>query len=562
MSRAEQLLTALEEARRSRPAAARVEALLSSLERTPFRDAAELVRLHETLLFLRAYPHSRGVLKASEQLLKSFGGRVKRLEAAGADVAPLFEREVSGIVRTTIEMPFSFDQARWLVGRFPGRLRVSWDGYEGGDRLGAELARFVPLAGDEMLAEANVEYERWVDAARGRRTGALEWLVARFEALPGSPTEKAERFDALGIWATWDLRESWATRTRMRRMCRESRKPFVDDGPLLSRRDVSLEKELASPPLPERTLSRSEGAAALDLCRAAMGTHYRELYAFTHGDPASIVSAEAGRGIELLLVGIVPERRLPLQAGYGLAFFRNGVPIGYGDAYGFLGRLGVSFNVFPAFRDGESAFVYVRLLRLFRHLLGVTTFTVDPFQIGKGNDEGIETGAFWFYRKLGFRSADSALEALATREEAKAASKPGYRTGRRTLERLAEAPLFHGGRTSDDRFHVRNLGLVAARKMAASGPEPEAWRRTMEKRVARAVGLDLGEAGEPMRRAFSGLAPALDLVQGLEGWSAEEKSHVLGVVRAKAGASERQYLAALARLPRIETALLWAGSVG
>lgn len=559
MPRADRLVTLLEAARRLRPAAARVESLLNSVERTVFRDAVELVRLHETLLFLRAYPHSREVLKASERHLRLFGGRVKRLGAAGADVARLFEREVSGIVRTTIEMPFSYDQARWLAKRFPGRLRVSWDDTEGGERLGAALTRFAPLAGDEMLVEANVEYERWVDAARGRRTGALEWLLARFEALPGSPADKAERFDALGIWATWDLREGWATRTRMRRECGS---PFVDDEPLLSRRDVSLEKELTSPPLHVRTLPRAEGEAALDLCRAEMATRYRELYAFTHGDPANIVSAEAGRGVELVLVGIVPERRLPLRAGYGLAFFRNGVPIGYGDAYGFLGRLAVSFNVFPAFREGESAFVYVRLLRLFRHFLGVTTFTVDPFQIGLGNDEAIESGAFWFYRKLGFRSTRSELEAVATREEARVASKPGYRTGRKTLERLAQAPMFHGGRTSDDRFHVRNLGLAATRKMAASGLEPEAWRLEMENRVARAVGLDLGEAEPPVRRAFSGLAPALDLVQGIAGWSVEERSHVLGIVRAKAGASERRYLAALARLPHLETALLRAGSVG
>ncbi len=559
MTSAERLLAELEEAKRLRPAAARVEALLDSAARTAWHGAEELVRLHETLLFLRAYPHSRGVLKASERLLRSFGGRVKRLEGEGADLEPLLDRGVSGIARTTIEMPFSFDQARWLVERFPRALRVSWDDDEGSDRLGAAVAHFVPLAGDEALVEANVDCRRFVDAARGRRTGAYEWLLARFEALPGSPSEKAERFEALGLWATWDLKDCWATRTRMRRECRE---PFADDGPLLARRDLSLDRELESPPLPVRTLSRREGAAALDLCRAAMGTRYRELYAFTHGDPASIVSAGCGRGLEILVVGIVPERRLPLRAGYGVAFFRNGVPVGYGDAYGFLGRLAVSFNVFPAFRDGESAFVWVRLLRLYRHLLGVTVFTVDPFQIGLGNEEAIETGAFWFYRKLGFRSADPGLEALAAREEERAASRAGYRTGPKTLVRLAGAPLVRGGRKPDDRFHVRNLGLAAARRMAASGQEPETWRRETAIRLATAIGLDLGEAGPAVRRAFGALAPVLDLVPSLEGWGAEEKSLVLTAIRAKAGEPERRYLAALSLLPRLERALLRAGSVG
>jgi hypothetical protein len=558
MGRAERLLAALEAAKRLRPAAARIEALLATASRTEFRDAGQLVRLHETLLFLRAHPHSTAVLKASERLLNSFGVRVKRLKAAGADISPLLEREVSGITRTSIEMPFAFDQARWLAASFPGTLRVSWDDEGGGDRLGAALARFVPLAADEVLVEANVDCQRWVNAARGRRV-AYEWLLARFDALPGSPSEKAERFDALGLWAIWDLRDGWASRTRMRRACRT---PFVDDAPLLSRTDVSIDQELAAPPLPVRSLSRREGVAALDLCRAAMATRYRELYAFTHGDPASIVSAGCGRGLEILVVGIVPEHRLPLRAGYGVAFFRNGVPVGYGDAYGLLGRLAVSFNVFPAFRDGESAFLWGRLLRLYHHLLGITVFTVDPFQIGLGNEEAIETGAFWFYRKQGFRSADPRLEALAVREEGRLMSREGYRTGPRTLERLAGAPLVRGGRRSDDRFHVRNLGLAAARKMAASGKEPEAWRRETAIRMAGALGLDLGEAEPAVRRAFGGLAPALDLVEGLEEWSGEDKSIILTAVQAKAEAPERRYLAALDRLPRLQSALLRAGSVG
>ena len=556
-SRAERLLSRLDAGRRDRPGARRVGALLGEVEKARFDDAAQLVRLHEALLFLRAYPHSAAVLERSERLLRSFRARVRRLADAGGDLEPLFEREVSGIAGTSIEMPFSFLQARWLVERFPGKVRLSWDDEGVGDRLGGALGRFVPLAADEALVEANLDGERWVDAARGRGAGALEWLLDRFGELPGP--DGAERFDSLGLWAVWALGDGPATRTRMRG---KGIAPFVDDGPLLARKDVSVDGELASRPLPVRTLSRREGAEALDLCRAAMATRYRELYAFTHGDPASVVSAACGRGLEILLVGIVPERRLPLRAGYGVLFFRNGVPVGYGDAYALLGRLAVSFNIFPAFRDGESAFVYGRLLRLYRHHLGIETFTVDPFQIGLGNEEAIESGAFWFYRKLGFRSADPALERLARVEEVRGASRPGYRCPGRTLERLAAAPLVRGGNEAHDRFHVRNLGFAAARRMAASGKGPEAWRRETEARMAVSVGLDLAGASTGVARAFAALAPALDLVRGVEDWSEEEKSLVLEAARAKASGPERRYLGALSRLPRLQNALLRAGSVG
>jgi hypothetical protein len=566
--RAEGLLRSLEECRRLRPGAPRVETLLAAVGGTPFDDAASLVRLHEALLFLRAYPHSPGVLSRAETLLRSFGRRVARLKKAGADLSPLDERETSGIAGTSIEMPFSLDVAAWLADRFPGTLGLSWDGNEATDRLGAALAPLIPLLDEEALAEANVPYPEWI-AAAGRRPGPFakreaEWLLRRFSEFPGDARERAARYDALGLWLTWDLKDSWATRTRLRVPCAE---PFADDGPLLRRSDVSLADELAAGPLPVQTLSRADGQAALEACRAMMGTRYRELYAFTYGDPSNVVVADVGRGLRILVNGIVPERRLPLRAGFGVAFFRNGLPVGYADAYAALGRVGVSFNVFPAFRDGESAFVLVRLLRLYRHLLGATTFSVDPFQIGAGNDEALATGAFWFYRKLGFRSADPDLEALARRLEARVADRPGYRVSRRTLERLAGAPVLFGGAAGRaDRFHVRNLGLAATRRMAATGGEPAAWREALEKKVARAAGLDLGRESRAVRRAFSGLAPVLDLVPGIgpgaARWTADEKARLRAAVRAKAGRSEQAYLRALDRLPRLRTALLRAGSVG
>ena len=45
-----------------------------------------------------------------------------------------------------------------------------------------------------------------------------------------------------------------------------------------------------------------------------------------------------------------------------------------------------------------------------------------PYQLGHGNEEAIESGAFWFYRKLGFRPGRADLQKLAEREEQKIAA--------------------------------------------------------------------------------------------------------------------------------------------
>jgi hypothetical protein len=59
--------------------------------------------------------------------------------------------------------------------------------------------------------------------------------------------------------------------------------------------------------------------------------------------------------------------------------------------------------------------------------MGTTCVSVYPYQLGHDNEEAIESGAFWFYRKLGFRPGRADLERLAEREEAK--SLPTQTTG-------------------------------------------------------------------------------------------------------------------------------------
>src|SRR3984957_18680033 len=97
----------------------------------------------------------------------------------------------------------------------------------------------------------------------------------------------------------------------------------------------------------------------------------------------------------------------------------------------------VGFNLYYTFREGETAWVYARLLYLFRQMLSVSCFAVDPYQIGHHNEEAIESGAFWFYRKLGFRPANPKVAAVLASEELKLRANPAYRTPAGTLRRLA-----------------------------------------------------------------------------------------------------------------------------
>ncbi len=589
MSELDQLLSRLEEAKRKRPGAGVAACLLRSLAARDFSDAETLIRFHDTLLFLRAYPHSRTVMRLSDAILSTFANRVTKLAVSGADLSPFDHPEVSGIVGTTVTTDYSYDVVLWMKKRFGRRVTIDWEGHEATDRLRAAWPAFLPLLEEEALEDANVPYLAYLRRSRRPRGDDLSWLLSRLEALPLPGREKGEKYDALGLSVCWDLGARGlggpqgpppklvrrATRTLMRR---PARKIFFHDEPLLSRHDVSLEAELASAPLPIKRLSRREGQAILDTAREAKAVRYREYYGFTFGDPASVLHAEAGRGLRLYLMGIERGRRLPLRAGYAGFLVKNGVAVGYIEALGFFERMEVGFNVYYAFREGESAWMFARVVKFLREALGATSFSMDPYQIGHENEEAIKSGAFWFYRKLGFRSTDPKLRALTEKEEKRLSADPSYRTPASVLRRLASKNLIydlgdgsqrrhspvavHNSRFSWDRFHIRNLSLAVVGRMARKfSGDAGRIRRASEASVARALGVrpDRWPAGE--REAFADLALVLDLIPDLPRWPAEDKHAVAEIIRAKAGPRESRYLRLLQGHTRLRAALLDLGSL-
>jgi hypothetical protein len=232
-------------------------------------------------------------------------------------------------------------------------------------------------------------------------------------------------------------------------------------------------------------------------------------------------------------------------------FFKNGVPAGYVELLSLFERAEVGFNLYYTFREGESAWIYARLLRLFRQVLGVNCFSIDPYQIGLENPEAIQSGAFWFYRKLGFRPVDPAAAALVAREEHRMAQTPGYRSSRRTLERLAASYLIFEGPGAEpgawDTFRVRNLGLAAARAMAERfGGDPDRFRCAASRSAARHLGIE----------SSSGLAQLLSLVPDLPRWPQEDRATAAGILEAKQGPSEARYLRLMQRHSRLRAAFL------
>lgn len=478
---------ALWKRRFGRPAAG-LERTLGRLRRVRIRTPEALARLHEDLLFFRAYPPSAAAARLCDELLAGTSARVAALQG---ECSALEEPEISGIAGTALSAVFTYETACALAARHPTSIEIDWDGCDP-DRIAPVLAALFPPACEEWPVEAHFEARQWLEAIKGENETALGRLLKLLSAAPLDARRRAELYDRMSLMLRWRLADSPAARTHTRLPYAEL---FLHDRPLLERRDVSLERALDAPPLPLERLALRDALPILDLILDSSAVRYRELYGFNHPDPRHVYRARPGRGLEIIFFGVPPAWRLPLRAYHAGMFFKNGVPAGYVELLSFFERAEVGFNLYYTFRDGETAWIYTQILRLARQLLGVTRYWLDPYQIGHDNEEAIQSGAFWFYRKLGFRSVDPALARLAEHEQRRLASEPGYRTPPRTLRRLAARSMIYeppGAPPGEwDRFHIRTLALARwpagirrafdELRPAKSAPEEALYLRRMQR---------------------------------------------------------------------------------
>ncbi len=447
------------------------------------------------------------------------------------------------------------------------------------------MRRFLPLLEEDAMVEAHVPYREWLRAAKSRND-ELAWIIERFGSRDRKPArsadrselrirlekQKAELYDSLKLHVQWDF-SFRASRTGMKL---PGRKIFFHDEPLIKRRDVSLIAELGSPPIAAQKLSRAEGERILDMARETSAVRYRELHGFTCGDSRRMLKANLGRGVDIFVMGVPPQHRLPLRAYTAALIFKNGVPVAYFEGLSVFERMESGFNLFYTFREGETAWLFSRVLRLMRQLLRVTVFSIDPYQIGHENEEGIESGAFWFYRKLGFRPVLPELMKLALAEEKKIAANARYRTPAKTLRKLAAGHMLFEGPPSVpasagmshsraankwDRFQVRNVGLAVQRRMAGDfdGHANRIQQASLDY-VARALGIDPRAWNLSELETLNNLSLVLAMIPGMNRWSGEDKRLAASIIRAKAGNDERRYLRLMQMHEPLREAIIKLGS--
>lgn len=401
-------------------AASRTAKLLESLSRARLRQPDELIRLHETVLFLRAYPQTKQVAELADRILLNFAQRLR-----GVDLETFDDPEVSGIAGTAVSTNFSREFALSLVRRHPDSVAIDWEDFAHPERLGVVLGRLIPEAYEDYAVEPHVDWRKWLE----RSGHDLRWLIERVDSAT---------YELLEIPLRWELCSSSRSALRL-----PQPSLFYHSGPLLKRTDVSLQAELAASRIALKRLPPDRAEEVLGVIVDASAARYRELYGFQYPDVARVLHAGLGRGVDLYFFGVRRDRRLPLRAYHAGMFFKNGVPMGYVEALSRDQTCEVGFNLYYTFREGETAWLYARILKLLQDQLRAARFSIDPYQLGHENEEAIASGAFWFYYKLGFRPVTPKIALLASREAAKIAARPGYRSSPAILRRLAAVSLLY-----------------------------------------------------------------------------------------------------------------------
>lgn len=524
-----------------------------------FADAEALVDYHDTLLFLRAHPDSAAVAAECDRRLRGFRADVARYARASGDTRGLALAD-SGLVDTAVSHVYSFRLARALAARHGRALEIDWDAYWQSDTANIPIALVPAMLWNESDAVDNDEAfdERaWLERNVTRTTPTCLAALLKLFATSGLPERVQEHlYDQAEVPVRWDLTRARGSRTWMR----VAEAPAFRQTEPLRGRSRDLRAALARRPVALRRVPRRQAAQFIADIHDVLASRVRELYPLAGASVDEVYTYAPGRGLQIVVFGSVPAIRLPHETNMGAMFVRNGVPIGYGVGALLFERGELAINVFPAYRNGESASLIEEFFRLFVHHFGTRTLVVSAYQVGDGNDEGLDSGAFWFYYKLGFRPVRPAVRALADRQAARIAADPSYRTSRAMLRRLAKSDMFF---TLDpakmDAHHdlpLAQLGYAVTRHVArAHGGDRAAAVHGAIRRLSRVLPIQPSRWSAGQRLGAERLAPLLDALEGIPRWPRADRVTLGRVLESKGGTRERDFVRSCQQLPRLASAL-------
>ena len=532
-----------------RVSAMQKQGLLDLIAGSTIKAAADVKRLHDCLCFIRAFPDSQDLHARASTLLADFDAVVGELGKRQRAIL-----DDSGIAGTDLYYAFSYEVASWMAYQFPGMASVDWDELEDTDRLDELMDQLVESSEADYFDSGWVDAREWLRIATANHTATrFDWLMTQMSERKRHARYLTSLYNSAEIPLKCDLLD--------KAISKSANTLVVDD--LYFRRDAMRgrvafpKREIGRRLNSVKRLSAADGRKVINVAMSSLAARHRETIHFNYANPGDVYLANVGRGISIAVTGLAAEHRYPLECTLGFLILSNGVPIGYGGTSVLFKQANTGINIFDEYRGSEAAWLWVQVMRVFHTLCRCDRFIVNPYQFGGDNVEALQSGAFWFYYRLGYRPVDVAVRKLARQEFDKIQKRKGYRSPITVLRRLAKCDMhlvLSGARQSElfDESWIESCSLLATREIAKTG---ELSRKKALRAIAARLMQDLGLRSikswtRQEQETFVHFCPLIAAAEPGH-WTAREKKALIKLMRAKGGQSEINYARGLREHKRL-----------
>jgi hypothetical protein len=425
--------------------------LLNSLMIQKEFTSKDIINYHDTLLFLLAYPQNKNIYQLTQNAFSVFENQLF-LHLKKYKSKAINELLGSGLSGTYLTSSFGFDLTKHLVQQYKNQISIDTIDWE--CENGIEILKLIlPKCEQDILLLKEESITQWFIELAGEGQNVIEFLLRSLEEKFPEPDVCEYFFLKLKVYVKIDFTGKLPSRSAITHTFNPV---FYHDKELV--RKINLFDELkikVKGPLPLNAQAKEQSWRTSQLMLLSLG---RETDPLAYGRAEDVEVYDAGRGLSICLNGMRPGKRLPFESYIGYMAYKNGRPIAYGGAWIFGNRARIGLNVFEPYRGGESTWIFAAILRTYSLVFNIQHLLVDPYQIGKDNEEAIESGAFWFYYKLGFKPLQIPLKELAETEFAKMKESQQYRSSKAILRKLATSTL--GIHLANDAMHEEPM-LIA-----------------------------------------------------------------------------------------------------
>jgi hypothetical protein len=491
-----------------------------------------LIKYHDCLLFLLAYPDDNTIYQLATHELARLISMVsnystnKKISLSG-----------SGLPGTTTICSYSFELSKWLSNKYGKEVDIESSSADTGIiretiRLLFPEPEYWQTTQDELSIDKRIKLLK----DKADRRNNLSWLISQFSKVGYSKLLTEYLYSNLKLYVSWQINTN-SSRSYLRGL--KTQVYYHRD--LIKNINTGnvIDKALPYP----RKLNKSEKEVLCDTAKSSLALLYRETDPVTYSDLNEVVCFELERGISVVLYGMKIESRFSMESYIGYMAYKNGFPMAYGGGWMLGSRCKIGVNIYEPYRRGESAFVFSQIIRVYKEYYGMERFVVKPYQFGKGNPEGIKSGAYWFYYKLGFRSVDKEIAMLATKEWNEIIANKSYRTHEKVLKKFtgSNIELMLKANVQPD-FDASEISKAVTRMINEryQGDRKKAIKETTNY-VFESLGIKYQGNGDELKH-FQQMCLWFALIPDLHKWSKNEKTKLGNLIKLKTSDNERNYI--------------------